>query len=185
MYIYSTIYLCIYACAYTSLKINHAWTIHIRNMNPTSNAHAGLNKKTFMHACVKIYIDTYIRLCVHAQYALRRRYVTMCIIVYNIYAQKDTNTCTIKLYADAHASFTRAWSNACSNSSLHIYVLQSCHTNWFTNSCISVYANISSRAEHAQWFTIAEVRLQPTSHFEKPICKNVPKIGNKFGNYLE
>ena len=91
-------------------------------MNPTSNAHAGLNKKTFMHACVKIYIDTYIRLCVHAQYALRRRYVTMCIIVYNIYAQKDTNTCTIKVYADAHASFTRAWSYACSNSSLHIYM---------------------------------------------------------------
>ena len=85
--------------------------------------------KKVMHACVKIYIDTYIRLCVRAQYALRRRYVTMCIIVYNIYAQKDTNTCTIKVYADAHASFTRAWSNACSNSSLHIYVLQSCYTN--------------------------------------------------------
>ena len=148
-----------------------------------------------MQACMNIYIyiDTYIRLCVRAhrytchqtKYALRRRYVTMCILVYNIYAQKDTYACTIKLYVDAHTSSTRTWSDACSKSSLHIYVSQSCYTDSFTNSCISVYANISSRAEHAQWFTIAEVRLQPTSHFEKPICKNVPKIGNKFGNYLE
>ena len=153
-------------------------------MNPTSNAHAGLNKKTFMHACVKIYIDTYIRLCVRAhrytchqtKYALRRKYVIMCILVYNIYVQKDTYTCTIELYVDAHTSSTRTWSNACSKSSLHRYVLQSCYTDLFTNSCINVYANISSSDEHAQWFTIAEVRLEPTSHFQKPIWKTCQRL---------
>ena len=130
------------------------------------------------------YIYIYIRLCVRAhrytchqtKYALRRRYVTMCILVYNIYAQKDTYTCTIKLYVDAHTSSTRTWSNACSKSSLHRYVLQSCYTDLFTNSCINVYANISSSAEHAQRFTIAEVRLEPTSHFQKPIWKTCQRL---------
>ena len=130
------------------------------------------------------YIYIYIRLCVRAhrytchqtKYALRRKYVIMCILVYNIYVQKDTYTCTIELYVDAHTSSTRTWSNACSKSSLHRYVSQSCYTDLFTNSCINVYANISSSAEHAQRFTIAEVRLEPTSHFQKPIWKTCQRL---------
>ena len=101
-----------------------------------------LKQKTFRHACVKTYIDIYIRLCVRAhrytchqtKYALRRRYVTMCILVYNIYAQKDMYTCTIKVYADAHASFTRAWSYACSNSSLHTHT----HIYIYIYICIAI-----------------------------------------------
>ena len=66
MHICSFIYLFIYACAYTSLKINHAWTIHTQNMNPTSNAHAGLNKKSCMHVGRYTSIHTFDFACMRS-----------------------------------------------------------------------------------------------------------------------
>ena len=186
MHICSFIYIFIYACAYTSLKNNHAWTIHLQNMNPSSNAHTGWNKK---HSCMHVWrytsIHTFDFACMRSM--LYDVDMWQCASLCITYTHRKTRTHVQSKCMLMHTLRLPVHGQMRAQILLYtyIYVLQSWYTNWFTNSCISVYANISSRAEHAQWFTIAEVRLQPTSHFEKPICKNVPKIGNKFGNYLE
>ena len=107
------------------------------------------------------------------------------ISVCTTYTHRKAHTSWWKMHAHTHVAFTHTWSHAYAEPSLHLFVLQSSYTNAFTNSCISVHANVHSRAEHARWSMIAEAQWKAASHFDKPMCKNVLNTWNKLCNYLD